>query len=90
MPARGLLKLAKQVVSDLCARRGKSCKAINSKMPLRPPKMVNCGMGLKRQETDHTKRKTKARPKQHAYLSLSLRLSLSLSASFSVDVYVCV
>ncbi|CAE7515488.1 pyk1, partial [Symbiodinium necroappetens] len=33
--------------------------AINSKMPLRPPKMLNCGMGLKRQETDHSKRKTK-------------------------------
>ena len=36
-------------------------KAVNSKMPLRPPPMLNCGMGLKRQEMDHSKRKTKAR-----------------------------
>jgi len=28
-------------------------------MALHPPRMVNCGMALKRQETDHSKRKTK-------------------------------
>ncbi|CAJ1402073.1 unnamed protein product [Effrenium voratum] len=33
--------------------------AIDGHMPLRPPKAVHCGMALKRQETDHSKRKTK-------------------------------
>merc|ERR550532_3445718 len=33
--------------------------AIGGCAPLRPPKMLNCGMALKRQETDHSKRKTK-------------------------------
>ena len=34
-------------------------KAIDSKLPLRPPRALNCGMALKRQEMDHSKRKTK-------------------------------
>ena len=38
-------------------------KAIDSKLPLRPPRALNCGMALKRQETDHNKRKTKV-PRQ--------------------------
>merc|ERR550532_581498 len=33
--------------------------AIGGCAPLRPPKMLNCGMALKPQETDHSKRKTK-------------------------------
>lgn len=36
-----------------------SGKAIDSKLPLRPPRALNCGMALKRQEMDHSKRKTK-------------------------------
>ena len=54
-------------------------------MPLRPPKMLNCGMGLKRQETDHSKRKTKARPHiMHVSLSISLTLSLWMCACVSM------
>jgi len=33
--------------------------AIGGSKPLRPPKMLNCGMALKRLETDHSKRKIK-------------------------------
>eukprot|EP00438_Fugacium_kawagutii_P004646 Skav211955 [mRNA] locus=scaffold1559:121806:125304:- [translate_table: standard] len=36
-----------------------TAEAIDSKLPLRPPRALNCGMALKRQETDHGKRKTK-------------------------------
>lgn len=36
-----------------------AAEAIDSKLPLRPPRALNCGMALKRQETDHGKRKTK-------------------------------
>ncbi|CAK8985691.1 unnamed protein product [Durusdinium trenchii] len=42
-------------------RLQKACPyvAIDSRLPLRPPRALNCGMALKRQETDHNKRKTK-------------------------------
>eukprot|EP00434_Breviolum_minutum_P041700 symbB.v1.2.037099.t1/scaffold5387.1/size27681/1 len=42
-------------------RLQKACPyvAIDSKLPLRPPRALNCGMALKRQEMDHSKRKTK-------------------------------
>ncbi|CAJ1340585.1 unnamed protein product [Effrenium voratum] len=41
------------------AEAAASREAIDGHMPLRPPKAVHCGMALKRQETDHSKRKTK-------------------------------
>ena len=37
----------------------KLAEAVDSRLPLRPPRALNCGMALKRQEMDHSKRKTK-------------------------------
>lgn len=61
-----------------------AAEAIDSKLPLRPPRALNCGMALKRQETDHGKRKTKV-PGCATVVGTWLTRSLPVVMSMSLD-----